>query len=80
MMSDLAQFIAFVLSVALLIGFFMIVNRTGLILLVLRSLEQKINEQTRYLAAIAPNVSKMQRTLESLQTDELKGKQDAKAQ
>jgi len=56
-MDDLAQFIAFVLSVILLISFFVLVNRVGIIQKGIASLQQQAAEQTRYLAAISANIS-----------------------
>ena len=63
------QLLAFALSVALLIGFFILVSRVGQILRVMGNLEQQAAEQTRYLAAISANVAIALRASESQQSD-----------
>jgi hypothetical protein len=57
-MEDFAQFIAWILSVIVLILFFVLVNRVGLILNGIRELQREASEQTRYLSAISTNLAK----------------------
>jgi hypothetical protein len=61
-MSDAELFVSFILSVIVLIAFFMLVNRVGSILIVLRALDRKVDEQIRYLSTVSVNIALIQRT------------------
>ena len=63
-MDEVTQFFAFVLSVAVLIGFFMIISRVGAILAATRNLEHHMQEHTRYLSAISANIARQARKSE----------------
>jgi hypothetical protein len=57
-MDGTSYMLAFVLSVSLVIGFFMLVSRAGAIRAELENLRMQSVEQTRYLAAISMNIAR----------------------
>lgn len=65
-MDEFTQLIAFVLSVTVLVGFFVMVSRLGAVLTstrnletATRNLEAEAKQQTRYLCAISVNLVQM---------------------
>jgi hypothetical protein len=64
-MEGIGQLVAFVLGVALLVGFFVLVIRVGAIQRGIANLEHQATEQTRYLSAMSANLSVAVRARES---------------
>ena len=57
-MEDFGQFVAWVLSIVVLVVFFILVDRVGSILKTIAIIQQQMEEQTRYLAAISTNIDR----------------------
>jgi predicted Co/Zn/Cd cation transporter (cation efflux family) len=63
-MEGFGEFVAWVLSLVVLIVFFILVDRVGEILKGIRELQREAAEQTRYLSVISTNLAKVIRERE----------------